>query len=576
MRELAPVLLMLCVLGGLALHIAHRTKLSTVISLLLLGVLIAVAGPNGAGWIGDLHQLTELQEWGINLLMFSIGLEFKPAEFRRHWRPILKVGVLQVATTALLGFFFLALFGFAWKMAGFSALLLTLSSTTIILRELEEHKERITPHGNLLFGISLFQDVIFPLLALTAAWLGAGQQLASASLPFYWGYLILAAVGVVAWFLVPMLIDRVVRDRDHSLFFIAFIAVPLLFYVVSSWLGVSSAVATFLAGLIVGRHQTSYQGLTSIRWIKDFLVLAFFVSLGMLLDMRFVLSNLHWILLFLFGTLSIKFICGTLAALLGGYSLRVGVKVGAGLVQIGELSFVLALGSQESGLLSAQQYQVFVAVAVLSMLSTPLLMTLIRRNVSRLSDWRLTTVQDSSPEEKEHRREHYIIVGWGRPSHLLALKLQQLGYRVLFVDTNARNVKALQKEGFQGLVADIAIPEVLERCGIADAKGLIISISDDTAAKVALWNALRSRLDLKIILRLSYYADAKAVEEKLLRLRAQGKVTGVVSVIAVDHALAGVMLLQGRLTFGLPINVGKWSNENATPIYNCYGEGVYQ
>lgn len=478
---------------------SRRLRIPPAIGFMITGILI---GPGMLRLIGNPAHVEALAEIGVSVLLFLVGLEFSVARLREIGRALLVAGPLQVGGTILLaaaGLLVLPL-GAAPHTALFAGMLLALSSTAMLLQRLREREEFHTPHGRLLVGISLFQDfAIIPMLVLVPA-LGAsggievGPRLAV-------GLVAAAAVLLAARFLMPHVIGAVIRSGVRELYVMTAVAVCLGAALATKSLGLSPALGAFLAGILVSESEYAHQMVAEILPFGELFYSLFFVSIGMLLVPATVLARLPEVGALLVLAFALKALVAGAVVRLLGFPLRIALIVGISLAQVGEFSFVLASVGTSGGLLTPTQHQLFLAVAVLSLMSTPFL--------GQLAEWAGSRVGadagagagmgevpgegvgkaaeapgEPSPAEPR-RRGHVVIVGYGVNGRNLAHVLRAVGipYSVLEVDTAI--VRRARREGEPIHFGDVSRRESLARCGVGSAAVVVLAISDPAATRTA-------------------------------------------------------------------------------------------
>ncbi|MFZ2087471.1 MAG: cation:proton antiporter, partial [Desulfobaccales bacterium] len=415
-----PILTDLVIIFGLSLvvlFICHRLRVPVTVGFILTGIL---AGPHLLGLIKAIHEVEMLAEIGVILLLFTIGVEFSFANLLQIRQSVLVAGPIQVAATCLAGLVLAWHFGKSLNEAVFIGFLLSLSSTAIVLKLLQERGEVDTPHGRTSLGILIFQDIIIvPMMLLVPLLAGASENIG-------WSFLVLLAKGlaiialviVSAKYVVPHVLYQVARTGNRELFLLSIVLICLAVAWLTAQAGLSLALGAFLAGLIVSETEYSHQALGNILPFRDVFASFFFISIGMLLDVKFLLENPGRIALLTLGVLAVKALLAGSAALFLKFPLRTGLLVGLALCQVGEFSFILSKAGQGKGLFSGDSYQLFLDVTIFTMLATPLMMALAPRAADLVLRWpwpqRLKLGAHLSADlDKSIPRDHLIIIGFG-------------------------------------------------------------------------------------------------------------------------------------------------------------------
>ena len=492
-------------------YLSTRLRQPVIIGFMITGIVI---GPYGLGLIRDVGAVDVLAEIGVVLLLFTIGLELSLKRMMEMRRLVLLGGGLQVVLTILIVAALFVLMGRATSQAAYFGCLFALSSTAIVLKTYLDRAEIDTLHGKAGVGILIFQDLcIVPMMLLVPMMSGReGSSLASVALKMGTALAVIAAILVAARRVVPFLLHHIVRLRSAEVFIIFVVLVSFGTAWLTSQFGLSMALGAFIAGVVLSESEYSHQIVSDIMPFRDVFNSIFFVSIGMLLSVGFLLANLPVVLVW-FGALLIgKAIIVLLVALLLGLSLRIAVMVGLGLAQVGEFSFILAKAGTEQGLLGAEDYQRFLAAAILSMMVTPFLIRAAPRVgvalQKRLAPSSLTE-EPSDEFEPEARRlsDHVIIVGYGTNGQNLAKVLHRVGISYLVLELNADAVQSARRQGVPIIYGDAVRREVLQHVGGANARVLVIAISDPVATRHIIAIAREINPLLHIIVRTRYMSE---------------------------------------------------------------------
>ncbi|MFZ3092198.1 MAG: cation:proton antiporter, partial [Methanothrix sp.] len=322
------------VLSVLVLFIFHKIRAPAIVGFIFTGVL---AGPQGLGLIQAIEQVDVLAEIGVILLLFTIGLEISLKDLMQMKKYVLVGGTLQVALTILAVYALLIYSGQPLGTAILMGFLVSMSSTAIVLRIIQKKSEMYTPQGRTILGILIFQDIaIVPLMLAVPLLPGAvGEVPESALIILAKGLALIALVIISAKWLVPSALYHIARTDDRELFLLSLVAICFAVAFITSSAGLSLGLGAFLAGLTISESQYSHQAFGSVLPLRDAFTSFFFVSIGMLLDVRFLFANPLYVILLAFGVmLSKSIIAGATVAILG-LPLRIAVLVGLALSQIG-------------------------------------------------------------------------------------------------------------------------------------------------------------------------------------------------------------------------------------------------
>lgn len=491
-----------------------RLKLPLLVGLILSGIAI---GPYGLGWITEIQAIEVLAEIGVMLLLFTIGLEFSLRRLREMKTLVLLGGGLQVAVTVGLT---AAVFMFLGRGAGqavFFGFLVALSSTAIVLKSYVERNEVDAPHGRAAVGILLFQDISIVLMLLLVPLLGGEDVVSTTRIFLDLGGSLLALVLLVlaAWFLLPKFLKQIAHLRSPEAFLLTVVLLCLGMSWVTSHFGLSLALGAFIAGMVLADSDYSHQVTAEILPFRDVFNSLFFVSIGMLLSFTALLQNLASVVLLVIGLVLMKAIIVWAIIRILGFPQRIATMTALGLAQIGEFSFVLAKAGQGANLLPQNDYQIFLAASVISMIATPFLIAF----APRLGYFVQKIFRDGSDADIDNSEEdihitssgglqqHVIIVGYGLNGRNLARVLRTVGVPYVILELNAEVVRRAKAKGEKINFGDATRREVLLHAGVERAWALVLAMSDASAARRTVDQAHRLNKKLHIIVRTRYVAE---------------------------------------------------------------------
>jgi CPA2 family monovalent cation:H+ antiporter-2 len=504
----------LVVLFGASIVVVYgfnRLRLPAVVGFLVAGALL---GPYGLDVVDDVARVEVFAEVGVVLLLFTIGVEFSLGQLR-SLRTVAGAGLLQIGSAIVLSALAAIAFGLPLNQGVFWGFLAAMSSTAVVLKMVTERGETNSPHGRLIIGILIVQDLaVVPMMVVTPVLGGLGEV---GLLAVMWSVakavLAVLLILVAARYLVPRLLVEVVRSRSRELFVITIILVCLGIAWLSSLAGLSLALGAFIAGLIISESEYSHQAMAEILPFRDSFNSLFFISIGMLLDLRVLLAHPVLVMGLVVALAGGKMVTTVGAAVVTGYSWRAAVLTGIALAQIGEFSFILAKVGRRVGLLPGESFQVFLTVSVLTLLLTPFLVQasprLARRAeaLQRLRHWLPERQTDPHGIPSRHLRDHTIVVGYGVNGRNLVQVLREIEIPFVVVDVDGETVRQEQKKGIPIVFGDITHPQVLRRLGIQDARALVLAISDPIATRRAVTVARQLSPAIHIIARTRYLRE---------------------------------------------------------------------
>jgi CPA2 family monovalent cation:H+ antiporter-2 len=495
-------------LGVAVVVVFHRFRIPPIVGFLMTGVL---CGPYGFRLISGVEEVEALAEIGVVLLLFTVGVEFSIQQLMRIRRFLFLGGGLQVGATLVATTGLARLAGLPWPVATFLGMLVSLSSTAIVLRLFGDRGEIATPSARAALGILIFQDLCIVPFVLVTPFLGGN---AADPALILWvalkAMLFLVAAVIAARFVVPAVLRVVVDTRKREIFLLTIILLCLGTAWASAQIGLSLALGAFIAGLLVSESEYSHQALGEILPLREVFNCLFFVSMGMLFDVRTLLENPLLVLGALIATIALKTAVTSAVAWVLGYPLRAALICAFAVAQIGEFSFVLSKVGLGAGLLDESLYQLFLAVAVGTMAITPAMHAISPRIAAWLEAMlprRLTAAREISglgTETLEHRSDHVIIIGYGLNGRNLARVLARNAIPFVSIDMNPETVRAERDRGIPMQFGDASRPEILEHAGIASARVVVIAISDATATRTVVSTVRRLNPIAHIIARTRY------------------------------------------------------------------------
>ncbi len=515
MFETLPLILVLLISSVLAVALFRRLRLPAMLAYFLVGMAL---GPYTFGLLPDTEASREFAEFGIVFLMFSIGLEFSLPQLYAMRKKVLGLGGAQVLITLAVVMGVAKLAGLDWSAAFILGAALAMSSTAIVSKILAERLDLNSRHGRLSIGVLLFQDIaVVPVLVLIPA-LGV----AGANLTDVLGMALLKAAAMLLflftvgkWLINPWF-NIVAGQRSRELFVMNVLMVTLLLAFATKSAGLSYALGAFIAGMLISETKFRYQVEADIAPFRDILLGLFFISVGMLLDLRQIADHLGWVLLILLAFILLKATIVSLVIRLMKYEAGVAIRTGLILAQAGEFSFVILALGVEQQLIGGPGLQLVLAAALLSMVLAPFMIQyngrITRRLVRSYSRNSGQIVQDIDDGSK-HLHNHVIICGYGRSGQYLGRFLQEENIPFVALDIDPTRVLEAAAAGENVMFGDAARRVVLEAAGGARAKALIISYADNRAAMKILHIVQEKYPQLPVIVRTVDDSNMEALRE---------------------------------------------------------------
>ena len=502
------------VLSIALLYLGQRFKMPSIVSFLVIGMLV---GPFGFALINDQTVIDTIGEIGIVLLLFTIGLEFSFQTLLRSWRAVLIGGIVQVCTTIVAITLITLAFQMPFNEALIFGFIVSLSSTAIVMKILQEKGEVDTIQGRTLLGILIFQDLaIIPMMLVLPLLAGneSGLDLTSAPFQITKIALIILVIIILGYWVIPRVLFKVAKERSRELFLFTIAGICVVIAWLTNEAGLSFTLGAFIAGLIVGESDYNIDALGHIIPFRDVFAAIFFLSIGMLLNTATVLDNFGYVALIILGIFFVKILTGTFSAAVLGMPTRVCVFTGLALAQIGEFSFVLAKSGLDAGVIQTPVYQLFLAGAIVTMACTPFAMSASPRVVDllyRLFPTRISravTPGESTPEEG--LADHIIIAGYGITGKSVARAATLAGIPYMVIELNPEIIREERSQYRPNFIfGDAVQEEVLEHAGIRQARTLVVAVSEEEAIPRIIHTARQLAPGVHILARTRHVRNAQ-------------------------------------------------------------------
>lgn len=513
-----PLLKDVVIIFGMAvvvLWICNRLRIPSIVGFLFTGIL---TGPYGLKLVEEIANVNILAEVGILFLLFTIGLELSLSRLLEIKRYFFLGGLIQVGLTVIAGFAIASLAGRPLGEAIFLGFLLSMSSTAIVLKTMEIKNESNSPQGLVALGILIFQDIVaVPMMLLTpilgSSSGGLDQELI---IRLLLGFVVIALIFPIAIKVVPPILHQIARARSRELFLLSILTICFSVAWLASAIGLSLALGAFLAGVIISKSDYRYEVIGNIIPLQDIFISLFFVSIGMLLDYQFILDHPFAVGSITLGIIALKSVIVGFAAMCLGMPLRVMILVGIALSQIGEFSFVLAKAGINVGLANGYLYQLFLAVALITMVLTPSLMNLSHyivhwaQKLPIPEKWK--TGKEIGEETTKHRN-HIVIVGFGLSGRNLARIARASRIDYVILELNPDTVNREKQLGQPIHFGDGTHEAVLRHLNVQDAKTIAIMINDPRAAHLIVSMARKINPNAFVIVRTRYVQDVRHMQE---------------------------------------------------------------
>jgi CPA2 family monovalent cation:H+ antiporter-2 len=537
--NLLSILLLLTAAVG-AVSIARRFKLPSMLAYLTIGIAL---GPHGLALLAESEEVQGFAEFGVVFLMFSIGLEFSLQRLQAMRNLVFGFGSAQMALTALgTGLVTALAYGQGWRSGIAVGLAVAMSSTAIVAKMLSDRFELHSRSGRQTMGVLLFQDLaVAPCLILLPALAASGDDL--------WRSLAVAAAQMVAvlalliWLgqkLMGRVLDAAARVRSNELLVLTtlWIVVGLSFLTAQS--GLSLALGAFVGGMLISETVYRHQVEGDIRPFRDILLGLFFVTVGMLLDIHYVLANAHKLLLAVVLLIAGKALVMLIVTRIARTPLVASLRTAAQLAQAGEFGLVLIELARQLKLINDSAFQITLSAMLISMFIAPFLIA----RAARLSgdmgrgDWahRATVVHDIAVHSID-LGEHVVICGYGRTGGRIAEFLAIENIPFIALDVDPQRIADARAEGDNVVFGNADRREVLQAAGIARARAVVVTYPDAHSAERVVRIVRATRPDIPIVVRTT---DDKDVA----RLKAAGATEVIPEVLESSLLIAAETLVQ--------------------------------
>jgi len=499
-----------------AVPIAKRLGLGSVLGYLLAGVLI---GPYVLGFVGEEGQdVMHFAEFGVVMMLFLVGLELQPSLLWKLRAPILGLGGLQVVITAgVITLITILVSPLPWQTALAIGLTLALSSTAIVLQTLNEKGLMKSTGGQNAFSVLLFQDIaVIPILAflpLLAVSDGVttdshGSHTLIDNLPVFLQTLIIlgviTSIVVGGKYLISPAFRLIAQTRLRELFTAASLLLVIGITLLMTQVGLSPALGTFLAGVVLAQSEYRHELETDIEPFKGLLLGLFFIAVGASIDFNLIFESPGLIATIVIALILVKLI------ILAGIGKAFGMKTDSnllftfGLAQGGEFAFVLFSYALQNGVMSETIANPMIAAVAISMALTPLLMLVNEKLI--LPNFG-TKEKDDREADVIDEKNDVIIAGFGRYGSTIGRFLQANGTQATYLDIDPSNVDLLRKLGLKVFYGDASRHDLLHAAGAGDAKLLIVAVDDSEKALEIVEAAQKHFPHLKIITRSGNWND---------------------------------------------------------------------
>lgn len=503
--------------------IAIRLKQSAILGYILGGIAI---GPYTPGFVGDPLAVEQLANVGVILLMFTIGVQLSLRELFAVGRVAVLGATVQVLVTIAIGWAVGTLLGWGWLEALFLGAVISNSSSTVLSKVLSERGEAGAVHSQIALAWSTIQDLstIVLVVVLTALATGGDGLVVELTWATLRAVLFLVLLVPVGFRLLPWIFERIAATRSREIFIVSVAAFALGTAYLSSFFGLSLALGAFVAGVVVSESDLSHQILGEVTPLRDIFAGIFFLSVGMLVDLGFVVTNLPLVLLAILLIVVVKGLIVAGLTMAFRYPLRTSVLTAVALAQSAEFSFILARVGTDVGAVSPNVFSLMLAGAAASIVISPILHDVAQplvRSIERRMPLSSMSALPLHPDGDPPLRGHAVICGYGRVGRVIGTALRRRGFPILVIEQDQRIVRQLREEGVPALLGYADQPVLIEQMHLATARALVVAVPDAITARRIVDEAQRINPRLHIVVRTHSqeertYLDERGVDESVI------------------------------------------------------------
>ncbi len=504
-------IILACVLP--VLFLSRHIGLPPIAGFVLTGIII---GPSGLAFIENMDHVESSAEVGVILLLFIVGLELSLSGLKSTPLKTYLMAILQVTGTSAIVAGIALLLGLSISTAIIAGFVVAVSSSALVLKGLADKGELNSPLGRMVVTICVVQDLAIVPMMMTVSVMAQGEITSyeigvRGVLVVLW----LASLYVLGRWVLPMMMRWLVRIQMAEAILLFAILVMLVIGAISSLAGLSIALGAFAAGVVLSENEFSAHIYSQFHVFSSLFSSLFFVSIGMLLDLRFVVMHLDTVLAVAIAVLLLKALVVIAVSYPLGLSLRGRVQGGFYLAQIGEFSFLLLSAAMAGNLLTTVEFQYLIAASSLTLAVTPLVMQL-APHVAYHAGRRIANREIANDNEFEkpvaRPKPAVLIVGFGLNGHNVAKVLRESGIYYEVLEFNPKTVREARLEGEVIHYGDVTHSDFLSHLGLNEFDSAVIAISDPAATRRAVATIKQLNPELHLIVRTRYVAEVEGLQ----------------------------------------------------------------
>lgn len=497
------IIVVAALVGGV---VAQALKQPLILGYILAGV---VVGPHTGGvTITEAHDIEKLAEIGVALLLFALGLEFS----LRELKPVRHIAIIgtpiQMALTTAFGYGIGQWLGWGWVQSFWFGALISLSSTMVILKTLENQGMMGTLSSRVMIGMLIVQDLaVVPMLIILPQLSHPETGLKVLAVAVLKAAIFLTLMIFIGTRIIPRVMRFIAGWNSREIFLVATTAIGLGIGYGTYLFGLSFALGAFVAGMLISESDFAYQALCDISSLRDIFSLLFFTSIGMLLDPRFLWDHLGLVLFLVLIVMLGKGLIFAALSRLFHYKNVIPLATGLGLSQVGEFSFVLGQVGVQTSSISPEFYSDILTITIVTMLLTPVVSGFTAPLYRFFGRWLKSGPLPPVYFPKADLKDHLVIAGGGRVGRYVATVLRQMEIPFVIVEYNSMRVDELKAAGFPVLFGDVEKEIIQEAVDMAKAKLLLVTTPVAIVSRAVVTQAKKLNPCIHVI------ARAESIEE---------------------------------------------------------------
>jgi CPA2 family monovalent cation:H+ antiporter-2 len=497
------IIVIAALIGGL---VARALRQPLILGYILAGVIV---GPyTGGVTVTEINNIEKLAEIGIALLLFALGLEFS----LRELKPVRNIAIIgtpiQILLTTAFGYGIGQWLGWDWVSSIWFGALISLSSTMVILKTLENQGMIGTLSSRVMIGMLIIQDLaIVPMLIILPQLSNPKSGLQILAFSAFKAVIFLTLMIILGTRIIPRIMKTIANWNSRELFLVATTAIGLGIGYGTYLFGLSFAFGAFVAGMLLSESDFGYQALSDIIPLRDIFSLLFFTSIGMLLNLQFLLDHLGLVIFLVLIVMLGKGIIFAALSRLFQYRNVIPLATGLGLLQVGEFSFVLGRIGVQTQSISSEFYTLILTMTIVTMLLTPMISGLTTPLYKFFGRWLKPVPLEPLYFSKTNLKDHFVIAGGGRVGRYVATVLHRMKIPFVIVEYNSMLVDELKTSGFPVLFGDAEKEIIMEAANVGEAKLLLITTPVTIISKTIVAKVKKINPNIHII------ARAEGIEE---------------------------------------------------------------